>query len=327
MAMPACNGFMVVLVVAMAATLSMASLAAGTLQYDFYSKTSCPKAEEAIHNATWSIIKNDRTMGAAFMRLFFHDCFVRGCDASVLLVQSNRNPQPERAAIPLRGLDVVDQIKTAVDNFCGKGVVSCADILAFAARDTVAIQGGFTFAMPGGRRDGLISSASDVIQFIPSPAMNADQLIQSFGVKGLSADDLVALSGAHSFGETHCSFVTPRLYPTLDPTMDATFAGNLKNACPRNSGGSRMLNMNNVSADPNVLSNQYYSNVLAGKVMFTSDQTLASSGNTASLVNQNAGNPVAWMAQFAAALVKMGQIEVLTGTAGEIRNVCSATLT
>ncbi|TVU18004.1 hypothetical protein EJB05_34069, partial [Eragrostis curvula] len=302
--MPACNGFMVVLVVAMAATLSMASLAAGTLQYDFYSKTSCPKAEEAIHNATWSIIKNDRTMGAAFMRLFFHDCFVRGCDASVLLVQSNRNPQPERAAIPLRGLDVVDQIKTAVDNFCGKGVVSCADILAFAARDTVAIQGGFTFAMPGGRRDGL-----------------------SFGVKGLSADDLVALSGAHSFGETHCSFVTPRLYPTLDPTMDATFASNLKNACPRNSGGSRMLNMNNVSADPNVLSNQYYSNVLAGKVMFTSDQTLASSGNTASLVNQNAGNPVAWMARFAAALVKMGQIEVLTGTAGEIRNVCSATLT
>ncbi|TVU18015.1 hypothetical protein EJB05_34080, partial [Eragrostis curvula] len=320
----ASNSFMLV-VGAMAATLSMASLAAGTLQYDFYSKTSCPKAEEAVRNATQDIISSNRTMGAAFVRLFFHDCFVRGCDASILLGISNSNPQPERVAIPLRGLDAIDKIKTAVDNFCGKGVVSCADIVAFAARDTVAIQGGFTFSMPGGRRDGLVSSASDVIQFIPSPSMNADQLIQSFGVKGLTADDLVALSGAHSFGVTHCSFVTPRLYPTVDPTMDPAFAASLKSVCPRSGGGGQELKNNNVSSDTNVLSNQYYSNVLAGKVMFTSDQTLASSVSTASLVKDNAANPVTWMARFAAALVKMGNIEVLTGTDGQIRNVCSST--
>ncbi|TVU18008.1 hypothetical protein EJB05_34073, partial [Eragrostis curvula] len=76
MATSARNGFML-LVMAMAATLSMASLVAGTLQYDFYSKTSCPKAEEAVRNATRDIISNNHTMGAAFMRLFFHDCFVR----------------------------------------------------------------------------------------------------------------------------------------------------------------------------------------------------------------------------------------------------------
>ncbi|KAK3140805.1 hypothetical protein QOZ80_5AG0406060 [Eleusine coracana subsp. coracana] len=319
MATSTCNAML--LMVATAFALSMSSLAAGTLQYDFY-KTSCPGAEAAIRKATEDLIASDPTIGAALVRLFFHDCFVRGCDGSILLNPSSSNPNPEKITIPLRGYDAVDKIKAAVEAVC-PGIVSCADILAFASRDTAAINGGFTFAMPAGRRDGLVSVFSDVFG-IPAPSMQVQQLIQSFAGKGLTVDDLVALSGAHSFGVTHCNFVTPRLYPTADPTMNADFASNLTNVCPRNGSGSKVVN-NNIVTDPNRLSNQYYSNVLAGKVMFTSDQTLTSSGDTLNLVKQNAANPVAWMARFAAALVKMGNIEVLTGTAGEVRKVCGAT--
>ena len=82
---------------------------------------------------------------------------------------------------------------------------------------------------------------------------------------------------------------------------------------------------NNKVTDPNALTNQYYKNVIAGQVMFTSDQTLTSSAATAKMVQDNAANPVAWMARFAGAMVKMGGIEVLTGTQGEIRNFCGAT--
>jgi len=43
----------------------------------------------------------------------------------------------EQSAVPnnnsIRGLDVVNQIKTAVENAC-PGIVSCADILALAAQ-------------------------------------------------------------------------------------------------------------------------------------------------------------------------------------------------
>ncbi|KAJ1261484.1 hypothetical protein BS78_09G033100 [Paspalum vaginatum] len=319
MATSACQALLVLMAFAAAALMSTAS---GTLQYDFYSST-CPKAEQAVRDATTKIISDDPTMGAAIVRLFFHDCFVRGCDASILLDQSNSNPQPEKLAIPLRGYSAVDTIKAAVEAVC-PGVVSCADILAYAARDSTMVSGGFTFPMPGWRRDGAVSNLNDIFGSLPAPNMQVKALVQSFANKGLSAVDLVALSGAHSFGVTHCSFVTPRLYPAVDPTLNATYAAALRQACPQGAGGGTQLNNNNVT-DPNRLSNQFYHNLATGEVLFTSDQTLTSDATTNQMAQDNAANPVAWMARFAGAMVKMGGIQVLTGNQGEIRRVCGAT--
>jgi len=66
----------------------------------------------------------------------------QGCDGSVLL-DDTRNFTGEKTALPnlnsIRGFEVVDEIKAAVDKACKGHVVSCADILATAARDSVAI--------------------------------------------------------------------------------------------------------------------------------------------------------------------------------------------
>ncbi|OEL30279.1 Peroxidase 2 [Dichanthelium oligosanthes] len=193
----------------MALAAAVLSTASGTLQYYFYS-SSLPKAEEAVRNAAMKIISPPLALLSVIKP---RDVVFQVCDASILLDQSNSNPQPEQLAIPLRGYDVVNTIKAAVEAVC-PGVVSCADILAFAARDSAMISGGFTFAMPGGRRDGLVADLSNIPMSIPSPSMQVQDLISSSGAKGLSVDDLDALSGAHSFGQTHWSFVTLRLYPT-----------------------------------------------------------------------------------------------------------------
>jgi peroxidase len=92
---------------------------------------------------------------------------------------------------------------------------------------------------------------------MPSPSSQLEDLLKSFDAKGLDAVDLVALSGAHSFGQTTCNFVNPRLYPA-DPTMNATFATALRSVCPQQGGGSILVNNNRVSQDPNKLSDAFY---------------------------------------------------------------------
>lgn len=66
----------------------------------------------------------------------------------------------------------------------------------------------------------------------------------------------------------------------------------------------------------------YYADILANRGLFTSDQTLLTNSATANQVKQNAGDPFLWNSKFAAAMVKMGRLGVLTGNAGEIRENC-----
>ncbi|RZR76230.1 hypothetical protein BHM03_00000883 [Ensete ventricosum] len=112
------------------------------LSTSFYS-SSCPKLFSTVKPVVQSAISKEKRLGASVLRLFFHDCFVLGCDGSVLLDDTptftgEKTAKPNNNSI--RGFQVIDQIKTAVEKAC-PGVVSCADILAIAARDSVVIVG------------------------------------------------------------------------------------------------------------------------------------------------------------------------------------------
>ncbi|TKY72363.1 Peroxidase 15 [Spatholobus suberectus] len=165
------------------------------LDPSFYRNT-CAKVHSIVREVVRSVSKKDPRMLASLVRLHFHDCFVQGCDASILL-NNTATIVSEQQALPnnnsIRGLDVVNQIKTAVENAC-PGVVSCADILALAAEISSVLGGGPDWKVPLGRRDSLTANRTLADQNLPAPFFNLTLLKAAFKVQGLDTTDLVALS-------------------------------------------------------------------------------------------------------------------------------------
>ncbi|CAK9260094.1 unnamed protein product [Sphagnum jensenii] len=283
---------------------------------NFYATHGCPNAENLITSVVTSAINSNKANAPGLLRMHFHDCFVRGCDGSVLI-----DSPSEKDAIPnqtLHGFEVIDAAKAAVEKAC-PGIVSCADILALAAQISVKISSGgrITWKVPTGRRDGLVSSAADPLTFLPAPNSNVATLTSKFATAGLSVPQMVALSGAHSIGVAHCSAFANRLSPTVDPTLNPAFAASLKLQCP--AGSNNVVNLDVTT--PTRLDQVYYTNLKANKGLLTSDQVLETDPSTSGLVTANS-NFNTFAANFRSAMLAMGNINVLTGTAGQIRLNC-----
>ncbi|KAI7753448.1 hypothetical protein M8C21_007443 [Ambrosia artemisiifolia] len=172
-----------------------------------------------------------------------------------------------------------------------------------------------------GRRDSKTASlAAANSGVIPPPTSTLNNLINRFQAVGLSTRDMVALSGAHTIGQARCTTFRARVYN--DTNIDAAFARSRRANCPRPSGsGDNNLAPLDVKT-PNNFDNSYYGNLISQKGLLRSDQQLHNGGSTDSLVEQYNKNPRNFYADFAAAMVRMGDIRPLTGNNGEIRKNC-----
>ncbi|KAD1339113.1 hypothetical protein E3N88_42998 [Mikania micrantha] len=280
------------------------------LSSNYYDQT-CPNAESTITSVVKKAMLNDPTVPAALLRMHFHDCFIRGCDGSVLLNSTGKNKAEKDGPpnISLHAFYVIDNAKKAVEALCPK-TVSCADILALAARDAVTLSGGPTWDVPKGRKDGRVSKATETRQ-LPAPTLNISQLQQSFAQRGLSMDDLVALSGGHTLGFAHCSSFQNRIHnfnskQNVDPTLQSSFAASLQSVCPakntaKNAGA-------NLDSTPTTFDNAYYKLLLQGKSIFSSDQSLVTSVSTKALVSKFASSQREFYNAFIKSMVKMSSI-------------------
>ncbi|WOK92827.1 Peroxidase 67 [Canna indica] len=174
-------------------------------------------------------------MATSLIRLHFHDCFV----------QNNNSA---------RGFEVIDIIKY---------VVSCADILAVAARDSSI--------------------------FVRS----------------------------HTIGNARCTTFRRRIHD--ETNIHPGFAKLRQHRCPSSQliGNSTLAPLD--AATPYSFDNDYFKNLLQRKGLLHSDQVLFNGGLTDHIVKRYSENEVAFFEDFAAAMVKMGDIKPLTGSAGEIR--------
>lgn len=310
--------------------LALAGNSSAQLSTGFYSY-SCPGVYGAVKSVMQSAIAREKRMGASILRLFFHDCFVQGCDASLLL-DDTPSFQGEKMANPnngsVRGFEVIDAVKSAVEKLC-PGVVSCADILALAAEISVELSGGPKWAVLLGRLDSKKADFKSA-ENLPSPFDNLTVLEQKFAAVGLHTVDLVALSGAHTFGRVQCQFVTGRLYNFSgtnrpDPTLNSGYRAFLAQRCPQNGSPSALNDLDPTT--PNLFDNHYYTNLEVNRGFLGSDQELKSApqaqGVTAPVVDQFATSQAAFFSSFAQSMINMGNIQPLTDPAkGEVRCDC-----
>ncbi|XP_062177464.1 peroxidase N1-like [Alnus glutinosa] len=294
----------------------------------FYAAT-CPRAESIVRSTVQSHFRSDPTVAPGLLRMHFHDCFVQGCDASVLI----DGPNAEKTAGPnrsLRGFEVIDDAKAQLEAAC-PGVVSCADILALAARDYVVLTIGPTWQVPTGRRDGRVSLATDAAN-LPGFTDSIDVQKQKFAAKGLNTQDLVTLVGGHTIGTSACQFFRYRLYNFTttgngaDSTIDAAFLPQLRALCPQNGDGTRRVGLD--TGSPNRFDTSFFTNLRSGRGVLESDQKLWTDASTQTFVQRFLGVRgllgLSFSVEFGKSMVKMSNIGVKGSTDGEIRKLCSA---
>ncbi|XP_004515178.1 peroxidase 17-like [Cicer arietinum] len=299
------------------------SSSSSDLRPGFYSNT-CPNAEIIVRDVMKKALIREPRSVASIMRFQFHDCFVNGCDASMLL-DDTPSMLGEKLALSninsLRSFEVVDEVKEALEKAC-PGVVSCADIIIMASRDAVALTGGPDWEVRLGRLDSLTASQDNSSNIMPSPRSNATTLINLFQKYNLSVKDLVALSGSHSIGKGRCFSIMFRLYNQSgsgkpDPAIDPAFRNELNKLCPldvdQNVTG-------NLDSTPVIFDNQYFKDLVAGRGFLNSDQTLYTFPQTREFVSFYSRDQTEFFKAFVEGMLKMGDLQ--SDQPGEVRRNC-----
>ncbi|PWZ23870.1 Peroxidase 16 [Zea mays] len=326
--------------------LPLMATAQPKLRPDYYAGV-CPNLESIVRGAVRQSVALSPLAAPATLRLFFHDCAVRvracdyntddadertdavpvpplscefkGCDASVMLIDPAGGDEwrsPDGVMLKPEGFSTVMSAKAAVDSDpqC-RNMVSCADILALAARDSVFLSGGPDYEVELGRFDGRVSSGGSVV--VPHGTFDLDQLNAFFSSLGLSQTDMIALSGGHTIGAASCGSFAYRV--GADPAMDPALAQQVLARCPGGGpAGFAFLD----ATTPLRFDNEYYRNLLGGMGILASDQVLYADPRSRGAVERYAADQAAFFGDFAAAMTRLGRVGVRTAADGEIRRDC-----
>ncbi|XWS25022.1 hypothetical protein CRYUN_Cryun27aG0035100 [Craigia yunnanensis] len=324
------DSILVALILALLIVPNVLGVSQEQVRVGFYSK-ACPNAESIIRKVVQRAVANNPRNAAILLRLQFHDCFVEGCDGSILIKNDADGELKAQGNLGVLGFDIIESAKAKLENLC-PGIVSCADIVALAARDAVSLVKGPFYDVPTGRRDGRLSKMS-LAATLPDVDDSIHVLKSKFRGKGLSDKDLVLLSGgAHTIGVTACFFMQNRLYNFTrgggsDPAINPRFLPQLKAKCPLNGDVNVRIPLD--WATQNIFDVQILRNIRDGDAVIASDARLYDDKKTKQILDSYISSDgsetrPSFNADFAKAMVKMGNIGVKTGSQGEIRRVCNA---
>ncbi|XP_040379420.1 cationic peroxidase SPC4-like [Oryza brachyantha] len=319
--MSAACALAVVAVLLLISSPPAAAAAAPELSVDFHA-ASCPQLQHIVSYYVEDALQREIAIAAGLIRIFFHDCFPQGCDASVYLndTAASELRMPPNLSLQPKALQLVEDIRAKVHAACGP-TVSCADISALATRDAVVVSGGPSYDVLLGRKDSLAPAREELVLELPSPRSSTiKELLDGFKnrSRGLGEPaDLVALSGGHTVGKASCGTFQDRA-----DRQEDTFSKKLKANCSRDS--RRLQNLDVIT--PDAFDNGYYIALTYNQGVFTSDMALIKDPQTRPIVRQYAQDKAAFFNQFAKSMVKLSNVPTLRldDNNGEIRRNCFA---
>lgn len=134
-------------------------------------------------------------------------------------------------------------------------------------------------------------------------------------------DLYVIILGSHTIGQARCASFRPHIYN--DRNIDSSFAKTRQGNCPKTggSGDSKLAPLD--LQTPKGFDNYYFKNLINKKGLLHSDQELFNGGSSDSFVKKYSQDEDSFNSDFVKAMIKMGDIEPLTGSKGEIRKKCA----
>uniref|UniRef100_A0A803MHS6 peroxidase n=1 Tax=Chenopodium quinoa TaxID=63459 RepID=A0A803MHS6_CHEQI len=149
-------------------------------------------------------------------------------------------------------------------------VVSCADILALVARDSVFRLGGPRYQVPLGRRDSKEAHKAMADAVVPLFLSGLDAQFAAFESKGVSKNEYVALTGGHTVGMARCVSYRKRIYE--DTNIDPAYAASLRKNFPKQGGDNNTAPIDYET--PFKFDNKYFVNLMKQRGLLSSDQAL-----------------------------------------------------
>jgi peroxidase len=190
--------------------------------------------------------------------------------------------------------------------------------------------GGPFYTVRLGRKDSLTSTAASTIGHIPMANQTISDIIGVFEKNGFTVQELVALTGAHTIGFSHCKEYADRLYnykdggaKAFDPSMDPRYAKGLQAACAKWKTDPTIATFNDIMT-PGKFDNLYFKNLERGLGLLATDEALFQDRRTKPFVQLYASNQTAFFHDFAHAMEKLSVFGVKTGRKGEVRRRCDA---
>ncbi|EFJ06751.1 hypothetical protein SELMODRAFT_134943 [Selaginella moellendorffii] len=287
-----------------------------------YYGSSCPNAETIVRQTLMTLLMQDPTAGAALLRLAFHDCDVMGCDASIIL-DSTAQFQSELESpknFGIRRVDFIDRIKASLEGSCPR-TVSCADIIALAARDSILLAGGPNIPVLTGRKDSTRADLATANRKLATATSSVEEILQDFASMGINPQEAVSLLGAHTLGVGHCLSVVNRLYPSVDTKMDLMYSMALRVLCP---SPKFYLNITAIPNDSTMFrfDNMFFKDAASRRVLFALDAAVQSDPRTSIYTSKFAQNQGLFFDTFSRAFVKL--TSVVNSEATQVRSNCRA---